>query len=88
MKVINNNQNPDNNIYAELFSGYPEIISVEQMMEMLQIGKVLAYRMVEEKQVKSAKIGREYKIIKKSVIDLLLKGEQPTELVAELITQR
>ena len=51
MKVINNNQNPDNNIYAELFSGYPEIISVEQMMEMLQIGKVLAYRMVEEKQV-------------------------------------
>lgn len=75
MKVINNNQNPANNIYAELFSGYPEIISVEQMMEMLQIGKVLAYRMVEEKQVKSAKIGREYKIIKKSVIDLLLKGE-------------
>jgi len=44
-------------------------------MEMLQIGKVLAYRMVEEKQVKSAKIGREYKIIKKSVIDLLLKGD-------------
>ncbi len=75
MKVTNNNQNPDNNIYAELFSGYPEIISVEQMMEMLQIGKVLAYRMVEEKQVKSAKIGREYKIIKKSVIDLLLKGD-------------
>lgn len=75
MKVINNNQNPDNNIYAGLFSGYPEIISVEQMMEMLQIGKVLAYRMVEEKQVKSAKIGREYKIIKKSVIDLLLKGD-------------
>ena len=75
MKVINNNQNPDNNIYAELFSCYPEIISVEQMMEMLQIGKVLAYRMVEEKQVKSAKIGREYKIIKKSVIDLLLKGD-------------
>jgi len=74
MKVINN-QNPDNNIYAELFSSYPEIISVEQMMEMLQIGKVLAYRMVEEKQVKSAKIGREYKIIKKSVIDLLLKGD-------------
>lgn len=75
MKVINNNQNPDNNIYEELFNGYPEIISVEQMMEMLQIGKVLAYRMVEEKQVKSAKIGREYKIIKKSVIDLLLKGD-------------
>lgn len=74
MKVINNEKEL-NNIYLDLFSGYPEIISVEQMMEMLQIGKVLAYRMVEEKTVKSAKIGREYKIIKKSVIDLLLKGE-------------
>lgn len=74
MKVINS-EKEHNDVYFDLFSEYPEIISVEQMMEMLQIGKVLAYRMVEEKTVKSAKIGREYKIIKKSVIDLLLKGE-------------
>lgn len=74
MKVINNDIERNDN-HFDLFSEYPEIISVEQMMEMLQIGKVLAYRMVEEKKIKSAKIGREYKIIKKSVIDLLLKGE-------------
>lgn len=74
MKVINN-EIEHNDAHFDLFSEYPEIISVEQMMEMLQIGKVLAYRMVEEKTVKSAKIGREYKIIKKSVIDLLLKGD-------------
>lgn len=54
-----------------LFADYPDIVSVEDLMEMLKIGKVLAYRIIDEKKVKAIKIGREYKITKDSVIRLI-----------------
>lgn len=53
----------------ELFKDYPDILSVEQLMEMLHIGKVLAYKLITDKKIKAVKIGREYKIIKSSLID-------------------
>ena len=43
-------------------------------MEMLQIGRVFAYKLVKSKKVKAIKIGREYKITKASVIELFKKG--------------
>ncbi len=55
----------------ELFSDYPDILSVQQLMELLQIGKVLAYKLIESKKFKAVKIGREYKILKNSVIDFI-----------------
>lgn len=59
----------------ELFSDYPDILSVQQLMELLQIGKVLAYKLIESKKFKAVKIGREYKILKNSVIDFINNGE-------------
>ena len=59
----------------ELFSDYPDILSVQQLMELLQIGKVLAYRLIEEKKVKAIKIGREYKVLKTSIIEFINNGE-------------
>ena len=59
----------------ELFSNYPDILSVQQLMELLQIGKVLAYKLIESKKFKAVKIGREYKILKNSVIDFINNGE-------------
>ena len=63
-------KNNTNNI-QELFTTYPEILSVSQLMELLQIGKVLAYKLIVNKKIKALKIGREYKIIKQSVIDYI-----------------
>ena len=54
-----------------LFADYPDIVSVEDLMEMLKIGKVLAYRIIDEKKIKAIKIGREYKITKESIIKLI-----------------
>ena len=59
----------------ELFTNYPDILSVQQLMELLQIGKVLAYKLIESKKFKAVKIGREYKILKNSVIDFINNGE-------------
>ena len=59
----------------ELFSDYPDILSVQQLMELLQIGKVLAYKLIESKKFKAVKIGREYKVLKNSIIDFINNGE-------------
>ena len=59
----------------ELFKDYPDIVSVSQLMEMLQIGQVLAYNLVRNGKIKARKVGREYKIPKINVIAYVLQGE-------------
>ncbi len=57
----------------EIFKDYPDVVSVEQLMEMLQIGQVLAYKLVKNGAIKSRKIVREYKIPKVNVVAYLNK---------------
>lgn len=57
----------------EIFKDYPDIVSVEQLMQMLQIGQVLAYKLVKSGAIKARKVGREYKIPKINVIAYLNK---------------
>ena len=45
-------------------------------MQMLQIGQVLAYKLVKRGEIKSRKVGREYKIPKINVISYLLNGTE------------
>lgn len=54
-----------------MFVDYPDVVSVEQMMEMLHIGKVLAYKILKSKKIKAIKIGREYKIAKVHIAEYL-----------------
>lgn len=58
----------------QLFEEYPELVSVSDLMNMLSIGRVLAYRLISDKKVKAVKIGREYKIVKNSVIALIQRS--------------
>jgi len=57
----------------EIFKDYPDVVSVEQLMEMLQIGQVLAYKLVKSGAIKSRKVGREYKIPKVNIVAYLNK---------------
>ncbi len=57
----------------ELFKDYPDIVSVEQVSEMLKIGQVLAYRLVRSGEIKSRKVGRRYIITKQNIIDFVTK---------------
>ena len=57
-----------------LFEEYPELVSVSDLMSMLSIGRVLAYRLITDKKVKAVKIGREYKIVKNSVFALIQRS--------------
>ncbi len=58
----------------EMFKDYPDVVSVGQLKEMLQIGQVLAYKLVKEGEIKSRKVGPEYKILKSTVIEYLSRG--------------
>jgi len=54
-----------------VFTMYPDIVSVEQMCEMLNICKTQAYIMLREGLIKSKRIGRIYKIPKIYIVQYL-----------------
>lgn len=53
------------------FKDYPDILSFDQMREMLHIGRNKAYTLIEQKKIRSIRIGRRHKIPKISVIEFL-----------------
>ena len=59
--------------YNVMFVGYPDIVNVKQLQEMLGIGITLAYRLLNDNKIKAFKIGREYKIPKVNIIAYLLQ---------------
>lgn len=54
-----------------MFENYPDVVSIDDLMEMLRIGKNTAYKLVNEKRIKSIRIAGKYKIPKCCVIEFL-----------------
>ena len=55
--------------YKSMFKDYPDVVNVKQLQTMLGgISKKLAYHLLQNKIIKSIKIGRQYKIAKVDVI--------------------
>ena len=50
-----------------MFNKYPDIVDVKQLCQMLNIGKNTAYTLLADGKIKSAKIGRVYKIPKRHI---------------------
>ena len=51
-----------------LFKDYPDVLSVKEVCQALQIGRVGVYKLLEAQKIYSFKIGRVYKIPKDSLI--------------------
>lgn len=64
----------DSNIYAVMFTNYPDIVSVGELAEMLRTGNNNARRLVKDGIIKSFKIGNVYKIPKVNIIDYIVRG--------------
>ena len=56
-----------------MFNKYNDILTVDELCEVLNIGKNTAYRLLKNGDIKSIKIGRIYKIPKKNVKKYILK---------------
>ena len=54
-----------------LFSTYPDVVTVDDLTKMLGIGKNTAYKLINDKKIKSVQIGRQHKIPKCYVIEYL-----------------
>ena len=50
-----------------MFNDYSDLVTVEELCEMLMIGKNTAYRLLNSGAIKAIRIGRIWKIPKKSI---------------------
>ena len=59
-----------------MFENYPDVVEVDDLRKMLGgISKKLAYRLLSDQEIRSVRVGRDYKIPKICVIEYLL-GEE------------
>ena len=67
-----NNQN-NGVLYETMFKGYPDVVNVPQLCEMLGgISDKTAYRLLKGGKVRSLLVGKKYLIPKTFVIDYLI----------------
>ena len=55
----------------EMFSKYNDVVTVEDVMEMLHLGRVTVYNLLKSDKIHTLRVGKKYVIPKKSVIDFL-----------------
>lgn len=54
-----------------LANDYPDVLSVEDLQNILRIGRSAAYTLLRENKIKTLRVGNRYIIPKQSVIDFL-----------------
>ena len=57
----------------DLFHTYPDVVSIDEIQQMLRIGKNAVYELLKTQKLKSIKVGKRYIVPKKYVIDFLLE---------------
>lgn len=58
----------------KMFEEYPDVVDLKQLCQMLGgVGPKAAYRLLHDGSIRSFKIGRGYRIAKKSVIEFFQK---------------
>ena len=63
----------EKNLSSEIFSEYPDVVTVAQMQKMLRTGRNTAYDLVRSGEIPSLKIGKSFKILKRNVVAYLEK---------------
>jgi len=54
-----------------MFSSYPDLVSVEQIMTMLNIGKSKAYKLIQSNAIRHIRIGATIRVPKQYLIDFI-----------------
>ena len=76
MKSYNLSSETDNLLicYQVMFTDFPDIVSVIQLQQMLNISRQLAYELIGNGSIKAVKVGNSYRIPKVSVISYMLNA--------------
>lgn len=59
-----------------MLNQYEDILTIDELCEILVIGKNLAYRLLTEKEIKAFRIGKKWKIPKFAVEEYILRVSQ------------
>ena len=54
----------------EMFSKYDDIVTIDEIMEMLQIGRVTVYQMLQSGRIRRLRIGKRYIIPKQRIVEI------------------
>lgn len=57
-----------------MLNQYDDIITIDELCEILMIGKNLAYRLLTDKKIKAFRIGKKWKIPKSSVEKYIMEN--------------
>lgn len=55
----------------EIFSEYSDIVTVDEVMKMLHLGKNTVYKLLKGDEIMNVKVGARYVITKQSVIEFV-----------------
>lgn len=55
----------------EIFSEYSDIVTVDEVMKMLRLGKNTVYKLLKDDKITNVKVGARYVIPKQSVIEFV-----------------
>lgn len=55
----------------EIFSEYSDIVTVDEVMKMLRLGKNTVYKLLKGDEIMNVKVGARYVIPKRSVIEFV-----------------
>ncbi len=59
-------------MYDKMFTDYPDVVTVPQLMKMLSVGRQAAYELVHSGEIQSFKVGKSIKIPKIKIIEYIL----------------
>lgn len=60
--------------YSTLFEALPDIMSVQQVRQVLKVGRPAVYHLLSTNQIQCFKIGNAYKVPKVSLIDYIQRN--------------
>lgn len=67
--------------YRLMLRNYPDVMSVQQMCDILHISTKTGYRMIREQKIQVLKIGRSYRVPKLSILLHLTNCQKPVPVV-------
>ena len=70
--LVQENHDRQTEKYLAMFKGYPDVVSVDALQEMLGICRKNAYLLVQQNKIRSARVGRSYRIPKLCIVEYLI----------------
>lgn len=66
-------------IYRLVFKEYPDVLDVKQVSKLLGVSTKTVYKLINDRTLSCLKVGREFRILKVTVMNYMRAFEKPEE---------